>query len=111
MNLTEIIHTLCKEKENMKEYVPLDNLHLWNIINVDYLETLGFVQDGNFMMTLNKPSLTLFLKRDGKFHLIDKDKKEHKIFNKFDDVMVYFDDYKQDFGLSGSDSEDSKIKF
>jgi hypothetical protein len=69
----------------------------WNILHVDQLADIGFKQNGQWRMDVEKPRLTIIYVKDVGFVLIDLKKKDAKTFKNFNDLSVYLMDYKQDW--------------
>lgn len=91
MRLTEILHTLSDEKEQ-----GLVNVDDWKWADADHLRSMGFEFDGDYIMSLKDPSITVFKRKlpSGECFVV-KDKKETRYFKDFDQVIDFFDKYSQ----------------
>jgi hypothetical protein len=94
MLLKELLHKIEEDKVN-----NLINIDEWNFSDVDYLISMGFDYDGDYYITLSDPQIRICKRRtkeEGKnvFLLKEKDK-PLKIFKKFEDIIYYFDNYRQ----------------
>jgi hypothetical protein len=102
LKLTEILHTLTNEQES--GLVPIDDIMRWGFSNLEYLFSMGFTKNGEYKMSLKNPPISVYLKKGIGYIVNDEKKKEEKIFNTFDKIINYFDEYQQDF-------DDDKINF
>lgn len=69
----------------------------WNILHVDLLSDIGFKQNGQWRMDLEKPRLTLVYVKNVGFVLADLKKRTAKTFKKFSELSEYLMTYKQDW--------------
>lgn len=98
LKLTELLHVVKKEKEE-----GLVNIDDWRWPDVDHLHTMGFeFADDHHMVTGKDPKIIIYKKKDkgadGKiqeFFFVEEPKKQPKRFQKFNDVIDFFDSYPQ----------------
>ena len=90
ISLKEILHTV--ESEKKQELIPHEK---WTIVETDHLFDMGFKPNGTFCMGLENPPMLVYRKKDG-FYLKDGKKKQNFVFKEFDQLVNYFDNYKQD---------------
>jgi len=99
IKLTELLHSANDEKES--GLIKIDDLR-WP--DVDHLLTMGFkVKDDHHMQTEKPPKMTIYKKSSldeasGKktsYFYIEEPKQPAKRFKCFNDVIEYFDNYKQ----------------
>lgn len=99
IKLSEVIsHTLAQdEKAKKSNLIKLDNYKEWRWSDLDHLLSMGFNQDGEYHMALMSPKLFVYKVKNEGYHLVDKDKNEHKVFPKFSQLIDHFDKYEQEF--------------
>ena len=99
MKLTELLHSIDDEKES-----GLINVDEWRWPDVDHLVTMGFkFQDDHHLQTEKPPKITIYKKKSldeatGKnavHYYIEEPKKKLKRFKSFNEVIDFFDTYKQ----------------
>jgi hypothetical protein len=99
MKLTELLHSIDEEKKD-----GLINIDDWRWPDVDHLVTMGFkFKDDHHMQTEKPPKITIYKKKEkdpatGKkkaFFFIEEPKRAVKRFGSFNDVIDFFDNYKQ----------------
>lgn len=90
ISLKEILNTVDSEKK--QNLIPYDD---WKIMETDHLYDMGFRPNGSYCMGLEHPPMLVFRKPDG-FHLKDGKKKKHFLFKSFEELVNFFDTYKQD---------------
>jgi hypothetical protein len=99
MKLTELLHAI--DEENKEGLVKIDD---WRWPDVDHLVTMGFTfKDDHHMQTEKPPKMTIYRKKgmdeaSGKktsHFYIEEPKRPVKRFNTFNDVIDFFDGYKQ----------------
>ena len=100
MKLMELLHSIDDEKES-----GLINIDNWRWPDVDHLVTMGFeFKDDHHMQTTKPPKMTIYKKKkldelSGKktiYFYIEEPKKPVKRFKTFNDVIDFFDNYKQE---------------
>jgi hypothetical protein len=99
MKLTELLHAIDDEKES--GLVKIDE---WRWPDVDHLVTMGFkFKDDHHMQTDKPPKMTIYKKKSldeasGKqtsCFYIEEPKRAVKRFKSFNEVIDFFDSYKQ----------------
>jgi hypothetical protein len=99
ISLTELLHSI--DEENKEGLIKIDE---WRWPDVDHLVTMGFkFQDDYHMETEKPPEMTIYKKKntdkgsekDASHFYIEEPKKPVKRFNTFNDVIDFFDGYKQ----------------
>jgi len=93
MKLLEVLHTVRSERK-----LGLVNIDDWRWSDVDYLKSMDFDFDGDYIMTLNKdPHIKIYKKKKNEveYFIIEAYKKPIRIFRNFEDVVKYFDTYSQ----------------
>lgn len=99
ISLMELLHAI--DEENKEGFVPIDE---WRWPDVDHLVTMGFkFIDDHHMQTEKPPKITIFKKKNldettgkkGSSFYIEEPKKAVKRFKTFNDVIDFFDGYKQ----------------
>ena len=99
IKLTELLHSI--DQEEKEGLTPVDT---WRWPDVDHLMTMGFeVMDDYHLKTKMPPEIVIYRKKDkdkdGKnktFFYIEEPKKKLKRFETFNDVIDFFDSYKQE---------------
>ena len=99
IKLTELLHSV--DEENKEGFIAVDE---WRWPDVDHLVTMGFkVVDDYHMQTEKPPKITISKKKvkdkeTGKqtsYFYIEEPKRAIKRFANFNDVIEFFDGYKQ----------------
>lgn len=99
MKLIELLHSI--DEENKEGFIPIDS---WRWPDVDHLVTMGFkFKDDNHMETEKPPKMIIYKKKgldeeNGKktsYWCIEEPKRASKRFNTFNDVIDFFDGYRQ----------------
>lgn len=100
MKLTELLHSINKEKEE-----GLINVDDWRWPDVDHLIAMGFDFSDDFhFKTTREPEITIYRKKEKEsesddepsdFFYIEEKNKKLKRFKTFNDVIDYFDSYSQ----------------
>ncbi len=91
ISLKEILHTVGEEKKT--DLIPIDD---WTIVETDHLSDMGFKPSGTYCMGLENPAMLVSRKKEG-FYLRDGKKKTNQHFQSFENLVEFFDNYKQDF--------------
>ena len=100
MKLMELLHSIDEETKK-----GLINIESWKWPDVDHLATMGFkFMDDYHMQTEKPPKMVIYKKKDkdektGKqtsYFYIEEPKKPTKRFAAFNDVIDFFDSYKQE---------------
>jgi hypothetical protein len=107
IKLKSILESLENEKNS--DLILLDD---WKLTEIDYLMDMGFNQDGDYSLTLNKPKIKVYKKKKinhklstdlhalGEGYIIEDEEKNKKyIFPTFGKMVNFFDNYEQDFKL------------
>ncbi len=91
MKLLEILRTLQDDRQS--DMVNIDD---WKWADVDHLKTMGFEFDGDYVMSLKDPAIKVYKKKtpQGECFVVEEGKKA-RIFQKFEQVIDYFDHYPQ----------------
>ena len=98
--LTEILHSI--DEENKEGLISMEE---WRWPDVDHLSTMGFkYRDDHHMQTEKPPKILIYKKKEkdpktGKrisYFFIEEPKKPLKRFKTFNDVIDFFDTYKQE---------------
>ena len=99
MKLTELLHSI--DEENKEGFIPVDE---WRWPDVDHLVTMGFkFQDDHHMQTEKPPEMTIYKKKNldeansknTSYYYIEEPKRAAKRFKSFNDVIDFFDGYRQ----------------
>ena len=99
ISLTELLHSI--DEENKEGLINIDS---WRWPDVDHLVTMGFkFKDDHHMQTEKPPKMTIYKKKsldeaNGKKEsafYIEEPKKAVKRFKSFNDVIDFFDGYRQ----------------
>ena len=99
MKLSEILHSIDEEAKE-----GLINLEDWRWPDIDHLATMGFkFMDDHHMQTEKSPKMVIYKKKDkdektGKqtsYFYVEEPKKPTKRFAAFNDVIDFFDGYRQ----------------
>lgn len=95
----ELLHSIDEEAKE-----GLVNIDDWRWPDVDHLATMGFkFKDDHHMQTEKPPKMTIYKKKDVdkvtkkkvSFWYIEEPKKSVKRFKTFNDVIDFFDNYRQ----------------
>lgn len=99
ISLTELLHSI--DEENKEGFIKVDD---WRWPDMDHLVTMGFkIKDDYHLETEKPPKMTIYKKKGvdektGKktsYWHIEEPKKATKRFKTFNDVIDYFDGYRQ----------------
>jgi hypothetical protein len=99
MKLTELLHAIDEEAKE-----GLVSIEDWRWPDVDHLHTMGFVfMDDHHMQTEKPPKMVIYKKKSldeasGKqtsHFYIEEPKRAAKRFKTFNDVIDFFDNYRQ----------------
>jgi hypothetical protein len=99
ISLTELLHSI--DEENKEGFIAVDE---WRWPDVDHLVAMGFkFQDDHHMQTEKPPKMTIYKKKSmdevlGKktsYYYIEEPKRAAKRFKSFNDVIDFFDGYRQ----------------
>ena len=99
MKLTELLHSIDDEAKE-----GLVNVDEWRWPDVDHLATMGFkFLDDHHMQTEKPPKMVIYKKKNldettGKqtsYFYIEQPKRATKRFKAFNDVIDFFDNYRQ----------------
>ncbi len=92
MKLTEILNVISDEKQ--KGLVNIDD---WKWADADHLKTMGFEFDGEYVMSLKTPPISVYKKKlpQGECFVIDEKGRKTQQYADFESVIKYFDTYSQ----------------
>lgn len=98
ISLIEILHTIGEEKKS--GLIPVDN---WRWPDVDHLANMGFGFTNDYYMQTDKPpEMKIYKKKDkspdgkdAEFFYLEEKGQSPKRFNKFNDLIDFFDTYSQ----------------
>lgn len=90
IKLAELLHV--STNENNKDLVIIDD---WPFQVEQFLTDMGFKSDGIYHFSLKSPEIIVSYNKNLGYILDDRSKNEKKSFKLFDDLMKYFENYKQ----------------
>jgi len=90
IKLKEIYNTIVDEEKH--GLVPTEN---WKFHDVEYLNDIGFSQNGMYSMMLKRPELMVSYKKPDGFIFKDKKKKLTQKFPTFDALCRHLENYEQ----------------
>lgn len=98
IKLTELIHHVKDESKS-----GMVNIDDWRWPDVDHLVSMGFeFADDHRLATPKDPKIVVYKKKDkddagkeSEYFFVQEDKKPLKRFQKFNDVIDFFDRYQQ----------------
>lgn len=99
IKLKEIIHSIKNKNGTEKNNEGFINIDDWKWPDVDHLIFMKFDIADDYCLKLKDPDITIYKKKDPEekkeYFYLEEPKKPVKRFEKFNDVIEFFDNYKQ----------------